>query len=88
MIDSIWKAGAKKEKAEDANRMVNPKAKPGSTTSIPSNKVQLSRNRDKNVTSSRLAKMWATLWKTKPQPILAVETHVRGLKRKLFNSVG
>ena len=40
------------------------------------------------MTNSRLARMWASQCKTKPQPILAVETHARGLKRKLFNLVG
>ena len=62
--------------------MENPKAKPGSK-SIPPNKVHLSRSRDTSVTSSRLAKMWAN-----HNPILAVETRTRGLKRKLFDPVG
>ena len=72
------------------SRNCKQKAKPGSTKPnlLPSNKVQLSKNRDTHVTNSRLARMWASQWKTKPQPILAVVTRARGLKRKLFNPVG
>ena len=39
------------------------------------------------MTNSRLANKWADQCNIKSQPII-VETHARGLKRKIFNPVG
>ena len=89
MEDILWKSGAVKERAEAAKRMEMPKAKPGpKKNKITSNKVRLSKNRDSQVASSRLAMMWASQWDKQQKPILAIEPHSRGLKRKLFKPEG
>ena len=89
MVDILWKSGAVKERAEAAKRMEMPKAKPGpKKNKITSNKVRLSKNRDSQVASSRLAMMWASQWDKQQKPIHAIEPHSRGLKRKLFKPDG
>ena len=58
MIDILWKSGAEKERSEAAKMKEAPKAKPGPKNKITSRKVRLSKPKDSQVASSRLAMMW------------------------------
>ena len=88
MIDILWKSGAEKERAEATKRMEVPKAKPGPKNKITSRKVRLSKPKDSQVASSRLAMMWESQWGRQQKSILPVEPQSRGLKRKLFKPEG
>ena len=73
-MNILWKSGAVKERAEAAKRMEVPKAKPGPKKNvITSNKVRLSKNRDSQVASSRLAMMWESQRDKQQKLILAIE---------------
>ena len=71
MVDILWKSGALKERADAAKSMEISKAKPGpKKNTVTSSKVRLSKTKDSQVASSRLAMMWESQWDRQQKSIL------------------